>query len=367
MRFLFVGTHYAALRRELVNLGHECEAIDHWALFCKRGALAAAEACYPEENVSMGEVNAYVNDYARKYKPDVLVQWKGWINDQQYIMPGTIGNLKHDIDCLTVYWSVDDPDFVGHWQQFLSMLDVWDVSLSCCKASLDTYKRAGVKDPHYFLPGFDTDWPVDTIEDQRESVDLVIAGHPYAPVHGADMGRADLALAAKRAGFSVEVYGPDVEMWAAPRDSLVTGHEELRENYHGWLDHDRVWTAYVRGKVVLNNHLRKGGGYDPRYAGYCNDKIFQIAGTGGGAMLMDYQPGVSPEVLTEGDDYIQYRPSLKPSDCVESAMFCLEGLLADDAMRREISRNARRRTLEEHTWAHRAKQLIDICASHGRT
>jgi len=368
MRFLFIGAHYPALRRELRKLGHECKDVDHWALFCRRGALAAAESCHPEgtEGGTQSAVNDHVRRVALEYKPDVIVQWKGWIDGARFILPDTISYLKDELDCLTVYWSVDDPDFVGFWRQHMSGIGVWDVALTCCAASKEIYRKAGVRYPHYFLPAFDTEWPIDTLEGERETADLVVAGHSYAPIHGADMGRAAFALAVKRAGYKVEIYGPNPEMWTTPGGILVTGHPELRECYRGWLQHDDVWKAYIRGKVVLNNHLRKGGGYDKRYTGYCNDKIFQIAGANGATQLMDYQPGISPDVYTAGLEFVQYRKSLEPQECLDSAFEIFEDLIANDDVRYGMRDAARKRTLAEHTWRHRAEQLMQICKTGGK-
>ena len=192
MKFLFIGAHYPAFRREIEKLGHECKALDHWQLFTAHPTTACHEGCRPEKSAgsTLDSVNDFIREEAIRYRPDVLVQWKGWIDDQKFVRPSTVGEIKEETGCTCVYWSVDDPDFVGHWQQFIAMHGVWDIALTCCRGSVETYRKAGVLDPHYFLPAHDTDWPVDSLEDQSEAVDLVIAGHPYAPVHGADMGRA---------------------------------------------------------------------------------------------------------------------------------------------------------------------------------
>jgi len=367
MRFMFIGAHYGALRRELRKMGHDCLDVDHWDLFERQGK-------------SREEVVEYIRQKAIDYRPHVYIQWKGWLNRDKMVPPSLAREIRDRVGCVTGYWSVDDPDFLGEWKHCLAEFGAWDFALTCCKASVDEYRRFGVRDPHYFLPGFDTEWPIQdrdawssgplTVE--REAADLVIIGHPYWHTAGADLGRAQLAVAAQDAGYSVEIYGPQGDTWITDTrphfarrgidTPFLCGDERLEGAYRGWLEHDDVWRALLRGKVVLNNHLRKGGGYNHRYFGYCNDKIFQMIGVGT-VMLMDHQPGLE-DVIAPDEHYLEYRPSLDWHVCLESAMEQLHRAVGDPELRQSIGLRARAHCLEHHTWGHRARQLVKIVNGH---
>ena len=375
MRFVFIGAHYHALRRELRDLGHECFDIDHWHLF--------------NSGMNMEEANEQVRKEAIRLKPHVLIMWKGWSRADLHITPVTIQEIKRATGCKTGYWCVDDPDFLGFATKHLMDLGTWDFALTCCRASVDAYRAAGIEHAYYFIPGHDTEWPVDDLEAWKdpptngngvrlkvefEAVDLVIIGHPYWHTAGADLGRAQLAVAALEAGLTVEIYGPQRDTWVTDtrphlekqgvKTPFLCGDPALSEAYCGWIDHEQVWRGMKRGKVVFNNHLRKGGGYDKRYTGYCNDKIAQILGSGC-CMLMDYQPGMD-DVITPGVHYLEYRPSLDWRECLESAMDLLKEIVKDDKRRYSIAKAGQQHILDNHTWGHRASELVDISTGRQR-
>uniref|UniRef100_A0A6M3LZZ6 Putative glycosyltransferase n=1 Tax=viral metagenome TaxID=1070528 RepID=A0A6M3LZZ6_9ZZZZ len=393
MRIMFIGAHYHALREALRKLGHEAVGLDYWRWFAS-GESGPDEQefvrLWPDQAgspLSSADVQERVIKGARLLKPDAVVQFKGWVDGQRKIEPATIRALKEEHGCRTVYWSVDDPDFVGWFLHQLCPPGTWDVALTCCRDSLAYYRRADVPQVHLFYPGHDVGWPVEDLEAWAspppgcprvipESVDLVIAGHPYWRGVGSDVARADVAVRALDMGLTVALYGPpdtwDHDFRAAEKaargaeaEPLVNGYPRLCPHYHGWLPHDEVWRAYLNAKVVFNNHLRKDPGNRQKYQGYLNDKVFQICGTGGAVMVMDEQPGVSPEVYTAGEEYLEYRRCARWEDTLDEAMSVIKRAVDDQEIRRSVSKAARQRTLEQHMWDNRAAQLVDILGAAG--
>ncbi|NIT58658.1 MAG: glycosyltransferase [Aliifodinibius sp.] len=393
MRIMFIGAHYHAFHEALEAAGHELMILDYWRWFSMGDeGDARFTNLWAREGDALGvdEVNARCVVAAREFIPDVVVVFKGWKDGQRKIWTRTMRQIKNELNSVICYWSVDDPDFVNFWKHDMSAANLWDVALTCCKASVEVYRNCGVKDPHYFLPAYDPAWPVDDSEawDDAvkrelpevvpESIDVSIVGSPYWSGSAVDVARTKVALACIDAGFSVKVFGPEVwtkntrhEVRAAhsgATNPFLCGDERLKAHYGGMLQHDDVWIPYRSSKIVFNNHLRNplhtGGGHGDAYLGYCNDKLFQIAGTGGGTQLIDWNPGISPDVYEADVEILEYKCSRSDEECLDAAMSQIHWLLENEDKRREISAAAKDRTFRDHLWSHRADHLLEIVESH---
>lgn len=391
MRILFVGGQYRAFHRAIRELGHDVVVLDYWHWFGQgdpNDDPGVERKWWPrwDRPLSLEMVNYRVLGAVKIFRPHALVVFKGWRSGNERIMPGVLHQCRLEAATLNVYWSVDDPDFLGDWNHYHNVSGAWDVALTCCRASVAWYhRRATGVEAHYFLPGFDARWECDPDKWDwlppnvpcKDSVDLVITGTPYHDITGADLGRARVAVEAVRRGLSVELYGP--ESWMEDQRELarqrhgpgavpmVCGDPSLRPCYRGWTWdlNEGLPYAYCRARVVFNNHLRKGGRYDKDvYDGYCNDKVFMIGGCGGGVQLMDHQPGVSPDVYERGKEFVAYDGD-DPDARLASAMNRIEWVLAHPSQALAISEAARERTLREHTWRHRAEQLMGILRGKG--
>ena len=104
--------------------------------------------------------------------------------------------------------------------------------------------------------------------------------------------------------------------------------------------------------VGLNVHQNFGPGGDPeRYGTGANMRTFELAGVGT-AQLCDAKADVVRHFAPDGE-IVLYRS-------VDELRERARALLADDALRDSLAAAARARALQEHTWAHRVRELLSV-------
>lgn len=111
-----------------------------------------------------------------------------------------------------------------------------------------------------------------------------------------------------------------------------------------FLPNDQVPVAYSSAKVVLNDHWD-----GMRDAGLVSNRVFDALACGA-AVVSDDNPGLG-DVF--GDVVATY-------DGQDDLRHVVDGLLADDERRRDMGRRGRELVLAEHTFAHRASQLLAL-------
>jgi spore maturation protein CgeB len=100
-----------------------------------------------------------------------------------------------------------------------------------------------------------------------------------------------------------------------------------------------------RSKTTLNNHLDSAGDY----AG--NMRLFEATGMGA-CLITDWKVNLA-ELFEPDIEVLTYRT---PEECVEKVNYILE----HDAQRDDIAKAGQRRTLRDHTFAQRARQLDEF-------
>ena len=138
----------------------------------------------------------------------------------------------------------------------------------------------------------------------------------------------------------------------------------IRGNFEGVVDHRWVVMAYGYSKFVINIERDPHWEYNEKFSTNrkygvigesLNPRAYEIALTGGGLQLIDesrkeiFEKGI----LEPGKHCVTYKG---PEDMVEKILYYRE----HEAERRKIVRDARSHALANHTYASRAKRMIDI-------
>lgn len=142
-----------------------------------------------------------------------------------------------------------------------------------------------------------------------------------------------------------------VDFWGHSQTSLDPASPILR-TYHGQAWGIELHTILAQSKIVVNLHTQKIGNYfdSENYA----DNVRLYESTGAGALLITDAKRNLHEIFDVGKEVESYT-SL--DELVEKIKYFLK----NDFERERIARAGQERTLREHTYAERAKQLIE-CA-----
>jgi hypothetical protein len=198
--------------------------------------------------------------------------------------------------------------------------------------------RALGHDTEYLRIGFDPR-VLPALGDVPTLYETVFVGALFA---GRQHARGNGILAAAAERVDVDVWGPGADSW--PDGSA------LRRRHRGdaWgLDMYRVLAA---AKVALNRHIDVAEDYAN------NMRLYEATGVGT-LLLTDAKRNLA-ELFEPGREVLTYADAGELVDQVR-------GVLANDERRRAIARAGQERTLREHTYAHRMRELEELLASRG--
>jgi spore maturation protein CgeB len=174
---------------------------------------------------------------------------------------------------------------------------------------------------------------------RRPEFDVVFVGS-LAPGRQHVRGNALLAAAAEE--LDIDFWGPGGESW--PPCSAI------RARHHGELWGDDMYRVVASAKVALNRHIDVAEGYANNMRLYEATGVGTLLVTDAKENLADlFEPG--REVLTYAD--------------VGELVAAVRRMLSDDDERNAIARAGQERTLREHTYAERMRELAEILAAHG--
>lgn len=139
-----------------------------------------------------------------------------------------------------------------------------------------------------------------------------------------------------------------VEFWGYGMNGLSLD-SLIRGSYKGEAWGLQMYRVLAESKISLNRH----SDLSDRFAN--NMRLFETTGVGT-FLLTDWKDNLS-EMFEVGKEVVAYRT---PQECVELITYYLD----HDDERRAIARAGQARTLREHTYGQRMKELADIVRKH---
>jgi spore maturation protein CgeB len=266
-------------------------------------------------------------------KPDLLFIIKG-----DHIFPATLEKLKKIISCPIIVYVWDDPFYTNNTDQ-------------------DDYRRTNFSDgiPWYdFIYVFDSFYIEEIRRKGAKKVQyLPLATNPnrYKEVSVTDQDRCD--------------YGYDVCFVGIPFPSRVDLFEGLRDYnlgvfgdgwkkyfirkgqkapsyYRGRASGATVNKIYLSSKIVLNIH-------HPHSIEGLNTRTFDIPACGAFEMV-DYKNNI--------ENHFEVDSEIVTFSDINELKSKIDFYLKNEGLRKFISERGKQRVLNEHTWAHRANDMI---------
>lgn len=226
------------------------------------------------------------------------------------------------------YWLVEDFSVFTYWKDTAAHFDHYFVIQK--EPLLEQLKAAGCRNAHYLPVAFDDQAPATPVPTEP-AIPVSFVGAPYP----------------NRVRFLSEMAGPDVrifgEGWSRhPNPSVAVGDRRLSE--------EECRVVYSRSKVNLNLH----SSVDPEGFGqgdFVNPRTFDIAGLG------QFQIVDQRQLLPLHFDVKSEVPAFPTWTAFKDAA---KYFLRHEDERKAIAANSRRRVLAEHTYAHRAREILNV-------
>lgn len=213
-------------------------------------------------------------------------------------------------------------------------LRAFDLVLTSFPHYVERFRDLGVA-TEYLRIGFDARI-LDELPQRRPTSDVVFVG----TLNGLRHRRGNRVLARAARSLPVEFWGHDLRGW-------LPG-SPIRRSYRG-----QAWGldmyAILRGaRISLNRHIVEAGDYAN------NMRLYEATGVGS-LLLTDAKSNLS-ELFEPGREVVAYDDA---DDLVEKARH----LLADEERRERIAAAGQARTLRDHTYEVRMRELADILRS----
>ncbi len=139
-----------------------------------------------------------------------------------------------------------------------------------------------------------------------------------------------------------------VDFWGVGM-SRRGGSRTIRKTFHGPLWGLEMFQLLRDARISLNRHIGCSGGFAN------NMRMFETTGVGP-FLLTDWKANTS-DLFEPGREVVEYTNA---EDCAEKIGYYLE----HEKEREQIASAGQRRTLAEHTYAHRMRELVEIAGEH---
>jgi spore maturation protein CgeB len=333
----FLRTHYAATprlaeqpydeqwRRLMDTFFGTADAYSHFLGALGHAAHEVVVNCAPLQSAwarehGLGEASdeRVLLAQVEEFRPDVV-----YLQNLHVLSDATMDALRSGGALVAGQIASEAPD--------AERLRRYDLLLTSFPHYVAAFRALGV-DAEYFRIGFDPRI-LDAFGAAATEHDVVFVG----ALNGVRHRRGNAALARAARELPVEFWGYDLRGW--PPWSII------RRRYHGeaWgLDMFRVLAS---SRIVLNRHI----GAARQYAN--NMRLYETTGVGS-LLVTDAKENLG-ELFVVGEEVIAYRDA---DDLVAQT----RRLLADEDERRAIASAGHARTLREHTYAVRMRELAEM-------
>ena len=315
----FFGTS-DAFSHFLAKLGHEahevvvnCEPLQ--SAWGREHGVRPRRRPFPRDNTF---VLAQVEDY----RPDVV-----YVQDLNVFGPKLLKALRERSHLLVGQIASPAPAD--------RRLEPYDVILTSFPHFVSRFRERGIAS-EYFRIGFDSR-VISRLAETGESMDVVFVGGLARGPHA--QGNELLERVARRT--PIDFWGYKANRW--PADSAI------RRRYHGEAWGLDMYRVLARSKIALNRHI------DVAEDNANNMRLYEATGVGT-LLVTDAKHNLS-ELFEPGEEVVDYA---NEEDLVAKIGY----YLSNEDERSRVAAAGQARTLREHTYEHRMRELAEILERH---
>jgi spore maturation protein CgeB len=268
------------------------------------------------------EGDALVLEQARSFQPDVV-----YLQNLNVLDDSTLEQLRAEGRLLVGQIASAAPG--------ADRLRLFDLLLTSFPHYVDRFRALGV-DSEYFRIGFDPRI-LDDLGDPAPTRELVFVGALNRLHHR--RGSSAFNRAARH--LPIEFWGYDLRGWPP--------WSRIRRGYRGQAWGLEMYRLLHDARISLNRHIAEAEGHAN------NMRLYE--GTGVGSMLLTDAGSNLPDLFEPGREVITYAGV---DDLVEKARY----YLAHEEERLVIAAAGQARTLRDHTYELRMRELAEILRSH---
>lgn len=268
---------------------------------------------------------------ALKYKPDVLIVFKG-----NTIFPSTIKFLKKRLMIRTVLWYNDDPQYFEMYSRYLG--PSYDYVFTSSFLCVPRYKKLGVENCYYIpfccFEDFHKKIELSQEDEEKFGCDISFAGTYYPE-------REIVLKSIVNKGYKIKIYGNG---WRFASHEV---RKYFRGSVIGGMNYIKLLNA---SKIVLNIHNN-----EMKYGGMKSNKR-NFEATGCGSFVLSDKPIGIEDLFKLGEEIEVYQSKKELLDKIEY-------YLENPKEREKIAKAGQRRTYKDHTIKQRMKWILSTVLS----
>jgi len=231
----------------------------------------------------------------------------------------------------TACWWLDDPFYFGVPEHDLVAATAYDLYGTNCSGSLASYQERGVTNAHFLPVGIDPAVHRPEPVPVAPEYDLLFAGD-WHPIRQQVLER----LCTR---YRVAIMGP----WKERKIGATSPLNQCLVK-RGFFSPEEMVAAFNRARIVLNLHTWYG-----RWTYGVNPRLFETSGCGA-FQLCDHKDEI-PGFYKPDEEIVLYRDVAELDELVGH-------WLARDEDRQRVAGNALKRSLAEHTYVHRMREVV---------
>ncbi len=253
----------------------------------------------------------------KEYKPDIV-----YIQDLSILDTKTLKAVKRN--CRLLVGQIASPPPPKKY------LKCFDLIITSFPHFVKKFRDMGIKSEYQklaFEPRI-----LDRIHKQERIYDISFVGS-FTPYHFE--GTKILEEIARH--VPIHVWGQGL--------SFLSPFSPLRRNYHGEAWGLNMYRALAQSKIIINRHIGISGGYAN------NMRLYEATGMGA-LLITDYKKNLN-DLFKVGKEILEYKNT---KDLINKINYYLKY----DIKREKIAEAGQKRTLKDHTYRVRMRQLIGI-------
>ena len=305
----------------LEGLGHEAHEV---VINCGplQRAWANEHGVRSRKRLPLFRDDSLVLAQAEEFCPDVV-----YVQDLNVLGPKQLGEMRARSRLLVGQIASKAPP--------RRQLEQFDLLVTSFPHFVPRFREAGIAS-EYLRIGFDSR-VLEHVQGEAPTEGVVFVGGLARGPHA--KGNELLEHAARRA--PIDFWGYKVNRWPA--------NSAIRRRYHGEAWGLDMYRVLARSKISLNRHI------DVAEDHANNMRLYEA--TGVGALLLTDAKRNLGELFEPGEEVVTYASE---DELVEK----IHHYLGDGAERTRIARAGQERTLREHTYEHRMRELVDILSRY---
>lgn len=277
----------------------------------------------------------------KKEKPDLIFIIKG-----DHLFPETLKKIKNQTPCPIIIYIWDDPfySYAGLFaddfrkSNFEKGMYLYDFIFVYDTYYVEQIKKRGITNVGYLPLAADPNRYRKLIISEEDSkkfgYDICFVGCPFP-------NRVEIFEKLKH--YNLGVFGDGWSKYYYQKGQRAPSY------YRGKATGEKVLKIYLSSKIVLNIH-------DPEAREGLNTRTFDILACGA-SELVDYKKYLGMHFKI-GEEIVTFKDS---KELLQSVNYYLQ----NEGSLREISNRGRQRVLNEHTWIHRVKSVMDTIIERG--